>query len=111
MASPLVKQFTDANWEAEVLGSEVPVMVDFTAVWCGPCKAIAPYVDQIATDYEGRVKVGKVDVDHNRKTAETYRVHSIPAVFMFKGGRPVGQLIGAMPKARFVQLVEDAMKA
>lgn len=111
MASLLVKQFSDGTWNDEVLKSDVPVVVDFWAVWCGPCRAIAPSIDQIASEYEGRVKVGKLDVDHNQQTAMNYRVSSIPTVLVFKGGKIAGQVVGAVPKAKLVQMVEDALKA
>lgn len=111
MASLLVKQFSDGTWNDEVLKSEVPVVVDFWAVWCGPCRAIAPSIEQIASEFEGRVKVGKLDVDHNQQTAMNYRVSSIPTVLVFKGGKIAGQVVGAVPKAKLVQMVEDALNA
>jgi thioredoxin 1 len=100
MASANIKELTDANFDAEVLKSDVPTLVDFWAVWCGPCKQIAPTVDALADEYKGRVHVGKVDVDHNQITAQQYGVRSIPTLLIFKGGRVVGQLVGAMPRSK-----------
>jgi thioredoxin 1 len=100
MASEHVKQVTDANFDAEVLKSDLPTLVDFWAVWCGPCKQIAPTVDALANDYQGRVKVAKVDVDHNQIVAQQYGVKSIPTLLIFKGGKVVSQMVGAMPRGK-----------
>ena len=100
MASAHLKEITDANFETEVLQSDVPTLVDFWAVWCGPCKQIAPMVDAIANDYQGKLKVGKVDVDHNQIVAQQYGVKSIPTLLIFKGGKVVGQLVGAAPRSK-----------
>jgi len=100
MASANIKELTDANFETEVLKSEVPTLVDFWAVWCGPCKQIAPMVDALADDYKGRVKVAKLDVDHNQVMAQQYGVRSIPTLLIFKGGKVVGQMVGAMPRSK-----------
>jgi thioredoxin 1 len=100
MASENIKELTDANFETEVLKSDVPTLVDFWAVWCGPCKQIAPMVDALANDYKGRLKVAKLDVDHNQIVAQQYSVRSIPTLLIFKGGKVVGQLIGAMPRSK-----------
>ena len=100
MASENIKELTDANFEAEVLKSEVPTLVDFWAVWCGPCKQIAPMVDALADEYKGRVKVAKLDVDHNQIMAQQYGVRSIPTLLIFKGGKVVGQMVGAMPRSK-----------
>jgi len=100
MASENIKELTDANFEAEVLKSDVPTLVDFWAVWCGPCKQIAPMVDALADDYKGRVKVAKLDVDHNQIMAQQYGVRSIPTLLIFKGGKVVGQMVGAMPRSK-----------
>lgn len=90
----------DNNFEAEVLNSDIPVLVDFSAVWCGPCKAIAPTVEALATEYLGRVKVGKMDIDDNPGTPLKYHVRSVPTLILFKGGKPVDQVVGAVNKRR-----------
>jgi len=95
MASAYVHEITDDNFEAEVLKAQVPTLVDFWAVWCGPCKAIAPMIDAIADQYQGKLKVGKVDVDHHQIVAQQYRVTSIPSLFLFKDGKVVWHTKGA----------------
>jgi thioredoxin 1 len=100
MASQHVKELTDTNFEAEVLKADVPTLVDFWAVWCGPCKQIAPTIDALADEYQGKLKVAKLDVDHHQVTPQQYGVRSIPTVLIFKGGRVVSQLVGAMPRAK-----------
>lgn len=89
----------EANFEQEVLKSEMPVMVDFWAVWCGPCKVLGPIVEELANEYAGKVKVGKVNVDDNNALAMKYGIMSIPTIKFFKGGKIVGEMIGAAPKA------------
>ncbi|MHC1737797.1 MAG: thioredoxin [Ignavibacteriaceae bacterium] len=96
-------EFTDGNFKAEVLDSDKPVLVDFWAVWCGPCRMIAPIVEELAGELEGKVKVGKLDVDNNQNSAITYGVRSIPTLLVFKGGKVVDTIIGAVPKAKIVQ--------
>ncbi len=91
-------EITDANFQKEVLESSVPVLVDFWAVWCGPCKMIAPVVEEIAGEYDGKLKVGKVDVDNNPEVPLKYGIRSIPTLMIFKGGNVVEQIIGAVPK-------------
>jgi thioredoxin 1 len=103
-------EFTDANFQQEVLNSDTPVLVDFWAVWCGPCKMIAPYVEEISGEYMGKVKVGKVDVDNNPQTAMTYGIRSIPTLLVFKGGKVVDQIIGAVPKNTIVQKIEAQLQ-
>jgi thioredoxin 1 len=95
MASNDVVTLEDGTFENEVLKSDIPVLVDFWAVWCGPCKAIAPVVEQIAKDFKGKVKVGKMDIDHHQAVAQKYNVRSIPTLLVFKGGKVVDTVIGA----------------
>jgi thioredoxin 1 len=108
MASANVQEFTDGNFDAEVIKSDKPTLVDFWAVWCGPCRAIAPVVDALAEQYKDKVKVGKLDVDHNQRVAEQYGIRSIPALLLFKGGKVVDQLVGAGPNTR--NKLEEAFK-
>ena len=102
---------TDDTFESEVIQSDNPVVVDFWAEWCGPCKAIAPVVDELAEEYDGRVKFAKVDVDSNPNTPQKFGIRGIPALLIFKDGDKVGQLVGAAPKAKLVQSIEAAMGA
>lgn len=99
-------EFTDQNFNAEVLQSDKPVMIDFWAVWCGPCKMIAPFIEELAGEFEGKAKVGKLDVDNNQETAIKYGVRSIPTVLVFKGGKVVDTIIGAVPKVQLKQKLE-----
>ncbi len=102
-------EFTDQNFNAEVLQSDKPVLVDFWAVWCGPCKMIAPFVEELAGEFENKAKVGKLDVDNNQETAIKYGVRSIPTVLIFKGGKVVDTIIGAVPKVQLKQKLEAAV--
>ena len=95
MASPDVVVLQDSTFEAEVLKSDVPVLVDFWAVWCGPCKAIAPTVDDLARRYKGKVKVCKMDVDEHQQVPQNFGIRSIPTLLIFKGGKVVGTVVGA----------------
>jgi thioredoxin 1 len=100
---------TDGDFDQHVTQSDVPVLVDFWATWCGPCKMIAPVLDEIADDYAGRAKVVKVDVDHNRATAMKFHIRSIPTLLVFKGGQVQATEIGAVGKARLAALLDKAM--
>lgn len=95
----------DANFEAEVLGSTVPVLVDFWAEWCGPCRMIGPVIAEIAKEYQGKLKVCKVNVEEAPQTASTYGIVSIPAIMLFKGGNIVQKVIGAVPKGSLVAMI------
>ncbi len=106
MASADVVHLKDSTFQTEVLKSEVPVLVDFWAVWCGPCKAIAPLVDELATQYKGKVKIAKMDVDHEQQTPQQFGIRSIPTLLVFKNGRVVDTIIGAVPKSK----IEESLK-
>lgn len=93
-------EFTDSNFTDEVEGHDQPVLVDFWAEWCGPCRMVGPIVDELAGEYEGQVKVGKVDVDSNPEVSVKYGIRSIPALLIFKNGEVVEQIVGAVPKAQ-----------
>lgn len=103
-------EFTDQNFSTEVLQSDKAVLVDFWAVWCGPCKMIAPFVEELAGEFEGKAKIGKLDVDNNQESAIKYGVRSIPTVLIFKGGKVVDTIIGAVPKVQLKQKLEAAMQ-
>jgi len=107
MANDNLKTFGDDNFAAEVLRSERPVLVDFWAEWCGPCKALVPALEDLARSYEGRVAIGKLDTEGNRRTAQEYGIRSIPTLLLFKRGRVVSQIVGAVPKAK----IESALQA
>ena len=99
MAGNLV-DFTDANFDSDVINSDIPVLVDFTAVWCGPCKALAPSVAKLADEYEGRIKIGKLDIDHNPQTPTKYHVRGVPTLILFQNGQVKDQVMGAVPKKK-----------
>ena len=106
MASEHLSTFRDDNFDAEVLQSDKPVLVDFWATWCAPCRAIAPSVEELAKAYDGKVKVGKLNIDEQQGVAQQYGIRSIPTLLVFKGGKVVGQIVGAVPKNK----IEDALK-
>jgi len=103
-------ELTDDNFENEVLNSDVPVLVDFWAEWCAPCKTIAPAVDEIAGEYQGKAKVGKLDVDNNQQTAMQFGIRSIPTLLIFKGGEVAEQIIGAVPKSQIEGKLKDTIE-
>jgi thioredoxin 1 len=103
-------ELNDGNFESEVLKSDLPVLIDFWAPWCGPCKMVGPIVEEIAKDYEGRLKVGKLNVDENSQTAGQYGIMSIPSLMFFKEGKVVDQIIGAVPKQQFVEKIDKIVQ-
>jgi thioredoxin 1 len=103
-------EFTDVNFESEVVKSDIPCLVDFWAEWCGPCRMVGPVVEEIAKEYAGKLKVGKLNVDDNNKTAVQYGIMSIPSLLFFNGGKVVDQVIGAVPKKQLVQKIEKIVK-
>ena len=107
MSEPIV--LTDDNFSAEVINASRPVLVDFWATWCGPCRMIAPIVQELSSEYEGRAKVGKLDVDAAQKTAAEFGIRSIPTLLIFKGGKVADQIIGAVPKGQITEKLEAAL--
>ncbi len=99
--------FTDANFDSEVLASEKPVLVDFWAQWCGPCRMVSPAVTALSEQYQDRVKVGKLNVDENPESTSKYQIFSIPSLKIFKSGKIIGEIVGAVPKA----VIEQKLKA
>jgi thioredoxin 1 len=104
-----VLHFTDADFEAQVVNSTVPVLVDFTATWCGPCKALAPAIEEIAGSYAGRAKVGKVDIDECPDTAMKYQIRGVPTLLLFKDGKVLGQSVGLVGKSKIADLIDRAL--
>jgi len=100
-------ELSDANFEEEVLNSEIPVIVDFWAEWCAPCRVIEPLVDELAQQYSGKVKVGKMDVDQNPQSSMNYGIRSIPTLLFFKEGKAVDQLLGAVPKNQIEEKITE----
>ncbi|MDF1581459.1 MAG: thioredoxin [Desulfuromonadales bacterium] len=109
MANDKVVQLTDDSFEADVLKSTVPVLVDFWATWCAPCKAIGPMIDGLADDYEGKVKIGKLNVDENPATPGQFGVRGIPTLILFKDGKVIDQVVGAAPKSQLEALLQKVL--
>ena len=107
MSKPIA--ITDDTFEREVLQSDTPVIVDFWATWCGPCKMIAPILEEIAAEYSEKLKIAKLDVDSNAKTAGKYNIMSIPSLLFFKNGEVVDQVVGAVPKAQLTQRLQKVL--
>lgn len=109
MAGPM--EFSDTNFQEEVLNSDELVMVDFWATWCGPCRIIAPYVEELSHEYEGKAKIGKLNIDQNSGVAAQYGVRSIPQLLFFRGGQMVDRLVGAVPKGQIVGRLDALAEA
>ncbi|MBH09419.1 MAG: thioredoxin [Candidatus Marinimicrobia bacterium] len=107
--SDIVHEFTDETFDKEVSKDAMPVLIDFWAAWCGPCKAIAPVIEEIAQEYNGKIKVGKLDVDQNQKTAMEYGVRSIPTMLIMKDGEVINQIVGAVPKENITDALEEIL--
>ncbi|HEY7536280.1 MAG TPA: thioredoxin [Thermodesulfobacteriota bacterium] len=109
MGSSGIVELSDVTFDIEVLKSEAPVLVDFWAPWCGPCRMLAPVVEEISTSYMGRLKVGKLNVDDNQETTMQYGIRSIPTLILFKNGKAFDQIIGAVPKSEIEKMVKKAL--
>jgi thioredoxin 1 len=109
--SESIKHVTDTTFEAEVLASPVPVLVDYWAGWCGPCKVIAPILDDTAASYAGQISVAKIDVDANPKTPGRYHIRSLPTLMLFRNGQPVAMKVGALNKSQLTAFIEDHLNA
>jgi len=102
-------EFTDNNFQTDVVGSNIPVLVDFWAPWCGPCRMVDPVVEEIAGEYAGKLKVGKLNTDDNRETAAKYGIMSIPTIMIFKGGEVKARIVGAQPKRAIVEKIDEVL--
>jgi thioredoxin 1 len=109
MASDKVMQLSDAAFDAQALQSDIPVLVDFWAPWCGPCKAIGPVIDELASDFDGKVKICKMNVDDNPSTPGKYGIRAIPTLILLKGGKVVDQVTGAVGKSQLVAMLQKAL--
>src|SRR5687767_7249756 len=107
--SDAVLQVSDNTFDAEVIQSKIPVLVDFWAEWCGPCRMVAPVVEEVAKQYEGKVKVAKVDVDQNQRVATQFQIRSIPSLYIFKNGKVAGQIVGAVPKQQITSALDKIL--
>ncbi len=105
----MAKQFTESNWDNEVIGSDKPVLVDFWAEWCGPCRMIGPLIEELATEYDGKASIGKLNVDENSNIASKYGIRSIPTILVFKGGEVVDKIVGAIPKNMIAQKIDNQL--
>ncbi|MGB9691391.1 MAG: thioredoxin [Candidatus Sumerlaeaceae bacterium] len=106
MASPYVSELSDATFDTEVLRSSVPYLVDFWAPWCGPCRMVAPIIEELAQEYAGKLKVGKLNVDDHQQMAARYGVASIPTIMLFKNGQLVDRIVGALPKPMLKEVID-----
>ena len=104
-----VLEFTDSNFQAEVVESSQPVLVDFWATWCGPCKMIAPTIEELAGDYDGKARIGKVDIDQNQEVAMQHSIQAIPTILVFKDGKVVNRFQGVSPKDKLVEAIDAAL--
>ncbi len=111
MAGTNTLEFTDAGWDADVLKSEQPVLVDFWATWCGPCRQMTPIIDELATSYSGKAKIGKLNVDEQGQTAMRYQVRGIPTILLFKGGQLVASKVGSTGKADLQKMIDEHVGA
>jgi len=102
-------EVTDGNFEAEVLQASLPTLVDFWAAWCGPCRVVGPIVIELADEYAGKLRVGKMDVDQNQQTPARFGIRGIPTLILFKDGEVADQIVGAVPKARFVEMLDRVL--